>query len=265
MKKPIEKDIVVADQLIHYYHVSPSNEKKSSFVFLHGWGAHSSLWFSSTVNLAGEGYELYFIDLPGFGKSQMPNKPFLLQEYADIVTTCMSKLEIQQPILVGHSFGGKTAVRIASSGTTHLSGLILVDASGLPHASLVTQTKIKIASTVKPIMNLPFMQGIRTGLLRLSGSDDYVALPELRETFINIISEHIEFELPKIQNKTLILWGENDDNEYTPASDVEVFHRLIPQSEVHIIQNARHYSFLDGPTDFYDTVLQFAQSLNGKI
>jgi len=82
---------------------------------------------------------------------------------------------IQKPILVGHSFGGKIVIRIASKKDIPLSGLVLVDASGLPHTSFTTQAKINIAKTVKPIMSLPFMKGIKSNLLRLSGSDDYIA------------------------------------------------------------------------------------------
>ena len=113
-------------------------------------------------------------------------------------------------------------------------------------------------------MDLPFMRGIKSSLIRLSGSDDYIALPELRETFINIIREHIEFELPQIADNTLILWGGDDDNSYTPVGDVEVFHRLIPDAKVHIIQGAGHYCFLDRPEEFYQAILEFIEPLHGK-
>lgn len=264
MQKPGEKDVVVDEHLLHYYHIEATIQKKNTLIFLHGWGSNSSLWFSSTLKLAEQGYELIFLDLPGFGKSQVPTKAFHLQNYADTVAHFIVKLGIQKPVLIGHSFGGKTAIRIASKKTVPLSGLILVDSSGLPHTSFTTQTKIRIAKTVKPLMDLPFMQGIKSSLLRFYGSDDYIALPELRETFINIIREHIEFELPQIKDKTLIVWGGNDDNSYTPVGDVEVFHRLIPHAEAHIIQGAGHYCFLDRPSEFYEVVLAFTESLNGK-
>ena len=264
MQKPSEKDVVVDGHLLHYYHAEAVTEKKGVVVFLHGWGSNSILWFNATVQLAEEGFELYFLDLPGFGKSQAPIAAFKLQNYADIVTHFIEKMGIQKPILVGHSFGGKTAIRIASQKTLPLSGLVLVDSSGLPHTSLIVQTKIKIAKTVKPIMDLPFMQGIRSSLLRLSGSDDYVAFPQLRETFVNIIREHIEYDLPSIALKTLIIWGGDDDNSYTPVSDVSVYHRLIPQAEAHIIHHAGHYSFLDAPKEFFDTLLEFLDTNNGK-
>ncbi|PIX68389.1 hypothetical protein COZ40_03530 [Candidatus Roizmanbacteria bacterium CG_4_10_14_3_um_filter_39_13] len=264
MQKPIEKDIVVDGQLIHYYHAEALAERKNTVVFLHGWGSNSPLWFSSTLPLTEKGYELLFIDLPGFGKSQSPKKPLHLDDYARIVLDFVQKLGIAQPILVGHSFGGKISIRIASKKVIKLTGLVLVDSSGLPHTSFATQTKIRIAKTVKPIMELSFMQGIRSHLLRFSGSDDYIALPELRETFVHIIREHIEFELPRIEAETLILWGGNDDNSYTPVSDVSVFHSLIPHAEAHIIQNVGHYCFLDAPKEFYETLLGFLESLHGK-
>jgi pimeloyl-ACP methyl ester carboxylesterase len=264
MQKPLEKDVIVNDRLLHYYHMDSIGEKKGVLVFLHGWGSNSTLWFSSCLAFAKVGYELYFLDLPGFGKSQLPNKPFQLQDFADGVAEFIKKLEIYSPVLLGHSFGGKTAVRIASKKSFPLSGIILVDSSGLPHTSFVTQTKIGIAKTVKPLMDLPFMRGVRANLLRLSGSDDYTAFPELRETFVNIIREHIEFELPQIAVKTLIVWGGDDENSYTPVNDVSVFQHLIPHSEAHIIQNAGHYCFLDNPSEFYETVLEFLTSIHGK-
>ncbi len=264
MQKPLEKDVIVNERLLHYYHMDSIGDRKGVLVFLHGWGSNSTLWFSSSLKFAEVGYELYFLDLPGFGKSQLPNKPFQLQDFANCIVEFIKKMEIQNPVLLGHSFGGKIAVRIASKKSIPLSGVVLIDSSGLPHTSFVTQTKIGIAKTVKPLMDLPFMKGVRSNLLRLSGSDDYTAFPELRETFVNIIREHIEFDLPKIEDKTLIVWGGDDENSYTPVNDVSVFQHLIPHAEAHIIQNAGHYCFLDNPTEFYETVLEFISPIHGK-
>ena len=264
MPKPIEKDIVVIGQLIHYYHVEPDVAKKNVIVFLHGWGSNSPLWFSSTLKLAEYGFELYFLDLPGFGKSASPLHPFFLENYAEIVAGFMKKLELVRPFLVGHSFGGKTGVRIAAKKMTQLSGLVLVDSSGLPHTSFATQAKIGFAKTVKPLMNLSFMQGIRSGLLHLSGSDDYIAFPELRETFVNIIREHVQDELPEISTPSLIIWGDRDDNSYTPLRDAPVFRSTIPVAEMEIIKNAGHYCFLDQPTVFFNVLLRFVEKIHGK-
>ena len=264
MQKPKEHDIVVEGQLIHYYHAEPSGEKKGTLVFLHGWGSNSPLWFSSTVKLIEHGYELYYLDLPGFGKSSSPRHAFFLSDYAHIITQVMEKLEIEKPILVGHSFGGKIAVRITSKKHIPLAGMVLVDSSGLPHTSLITKVKIGIAKTVKPVTNLSFMQGVRSTLLRVAGSDDYVAFPEARETFVNIIREHVASELGEISLPTLVLWGGNDDNSYTPPSDATVFTNGIAGAHMKIIDQAGHYCFLDQPTIFFQALFSFVEQNYGK-
>ena len=262
MQKPRERDIVVGAQLVHYYQVDSVGPQKNTLVFLHGWGSNSPLWFPSTLSLAEKGYELIFIDLPGFGRSQNPQKPFFLEEYAETVAGVVEKLEIRSPIVIGHSFGGKTAIRIASKQMVPLPGLVLVDSSGLPHTSFRTQVKIGIAKTVKPIFSIPLLQGVRTGLLRLSGSDDYVAFPELRETFINIISEHVTEELSRIAVPTMVIWGERDDNSYSPVGDAAVFQKNIQNTHIRIIKNAGHYCFLDQQQEFTDSLSSFVESIH---
>lgn len=262
MQKPTERDIVIRGQLIHYYSVGTEDNKKDTIIFLHGWGSNSTLWFSSTIGLSENGFNLVYIDLPGFGKSQSPKQPLHLEDYAQIVSEFVEKISITKPILIGHSFGGKVAARIASKKMIQLGGLILVDASGLPHTSLITKAKIQIAKTVSPFFRLPILKDLRSGLLRLSGSDDYVAFPELRETFINIIREHIQDELITIDVPTFIVWGTNDTNSYTPVRDAAIFQKKIRNSQMVLIKEASHYVFLDKPKEFIESVSSFLDSIH---
>lgn len=262
MQKPVEKDIVVDGLLLHYYQIQAVGEKKNTIVFLHGWGSNSTLWFSSTLALAEEGYELIFIDLPGFGKSQFPNRAFYLDDFAKLVSFFLQKIGIIKSILVGHSFGGKVAVRISSKRMTMLSGLILVDSSGLLHTNFIAQIKIYIAKKVGPLFQLPFLKGLKSGILRLTGSDDYTAFPELRETFIHIIQEHIYDDLIHIGTPTLVIWGDRDTNSYTPTKDAFIFLRAIPGAQLTLLKNADHYSFLDQPKEFTTAVSLFFKTIH---
>lgn len=265
MQKQVEKDIVVDGELLHYYEAKGvETEHTDTIVFLHGWGSNSTLWFSSTLPLIEHGYRLIFVDLPGFGKSQNPRQSLHLEDYAKTISRFIQKLEITNPIVVGHSFGGKVATRIASRKMIPLHGLVLVDASGLAHTSRLTKTKIQIAKTIGPLFRLPILKDFKAGLLRLSGSDDYVAFPALKETFVNIIREHVEDELSHINTSTLVVWGANDSNSYTPVHDAAVFHKKIVNSGLHIIKSAGHYVFLDQPNEFLNVLLSFLKGINGK-
>ncbi len=257
-----EKQVVVNDLLSTYYYV-PGNGPV--LVFLHGWGSNSTLWFKAVDRMIQAGYALYFLDMPGFGKTEMPKEPFTTQKYAEFTDAFAQKLGLKNYILVGHSFGGKVAVKLnAILQSDKLIGTILVDSSGLPHASLITKLKSKAAQTLRPLFSPPFMQPTRNKLLRLFGSDDYVAEPQLRQIFINIIQEHITFDLPKITKPTLIVWGSDDDNEYSPPEDAHVFHSNIKNSELCMIEGAKHYSFIDKPTEFQNAVIKFVSHLYGK-
>lgn len=257
-----EKQVVIDDILTTYY--DSGLPQKPTLLFLHGWGSNSTLWFRSVEQLDQAGYRLIFLDLPGFGKTQLPTKPYTLDLYAEFVQAFIQKLGVKNHILIGHSFGGKIAARIAAKVQSDLMGVVFVDSSGLPHTNVGTKLKSWVAHAAKPFFSPSFMQDARTKLLRLVGSDDYVADPKLRQTFINIIQEHITFDLPRIKTHTLILWGGSDENSYSPPEDAYVFHQSIPNSELHIIENARHYSFLDAPDVFQNKIAVFAATIYGK-
>jgi pimeloyl-ACP methyl ester carboxylesterase len=259
-----EKQVVVDDLLTTYY--DSGSSQKPILLFLHGWGSNSTLWFRAVEQLEQAGYRLVFLDLPGFGKTQTPVTAFTLDLYLKFVDAFTQKLGIQECVLIGHSFGGKLSAHIAAQKThVALRGIVLVDASGLPHASIFTKLKARAAHMVKPLFAPPFMHDARTTLLRLFGSDDYVAEPKLRQTFINIIQEHVTLDLPRISVPTLIVWGSNDTNEYSPPEDATRYHKSISGSELCILEGASHYSFLDKPDEFQKRVLLFVRKSYGKI
>ena len=77
--------------------------KKKSFktlVFLHGWGVDSKLWFKVLPELIKKNYSLYFLDLPGFGQSQIPNTTYDVDDYKKIVYGFVKKLGLKNINLI---------------------------------------------------------------------------------------------------------------------------------------------------------------------
>lgn len=88
------------------------------------------------------------------------------------------------------------------------------------------------------------------------GSSDYLALPEnMRKTFVSIINTYLEDYAKIMSVKTLIIWGEKDDD--TPLYMAKRLNRLIKNSRLEIIQQAGHFSFIDRPLEFYKLVNVF--------
>ncbi len=87
------------------------------------------------------------------------------------------------------------------------------------------------------------------------GSEDYQRADSLRGTFVKVVNEDLKPFLPRIENQTLLIWGENDKS--VPVSDAREMKNLIPNSTLKIIKQAGHFPFLDNFQDFSTVLLDF--------
>ena len=98
---------VYKDTNINYVYYD--NKSKTNLIYLHGWGQNIEMMmpiakpFIKTCNVL-------IIDLPGFGLSDEPKEAWDLYTYADMVEYFVKELNMTNPILIGHSFGGKISI-----------------------------------------------------------------------------------------------------------------------------------------------------------
>src|SRR3989339_1541984 len=104
-------------------------KRKHPLVILHGWNLSSDRYKPLTSEFKKLGYQVYSPDLPGFGQSQMAGKSFYLDDYVHFLRVYLEKRKIIKPVVIGHSFGGRIAIKLATSEKSLLSALIL---SGTP-------------------------------------------------------------------------------------------------------------------------------------
>ncbi len=245
-----EKSIIINDLLIHYY---CSKKNQQTIIFLHGWRSEAKIWLEFFFQFSN--FSLFALDLPGFGKSETPKKPYNLNDYATVVSQFISKLNIKNPIIISHSFGGNTALKLAINNPQLFKSLILVASSGVrPQTPKKKLSKI-IAKIIKPIFSLTFMQPLKKLIYIKLRNEDYLATPQLQKTYLNIIQEDITPLLKNIQTPTLIIWGENDQE--TPINQAHTLHKNISQSKLIILKNAGHFSFLDQKETFIKHVTNF--------
>ena len=79
--------------------------KKQNILILPGWGDNRKT-FSYLINYLKNYFTVYILDYPGFGNS-MFNKTLTIFEYANIINEFVIKLNLENSILIGHSFGGR--------------------------------------------------------------------------------------------------------------------------------------------------------------
>ena len=100
-------------------------------LILHGWGGSSDSWEKIQKILSERNYSIICPDLPGFGKSQTPLSPWTLQDYIHFVLKFAENLHLNSFYLIGHSFGGRIAVKMAVNHSSMIKKLILCDPAGI--------------------------------------------------------------------------------------------------------------------------------------
>jgi pimeloyl-ACP methyl ester carboxylesterase len=247
------KQVIINNLLISYG--ERAGESGKTLLFLHGWRSNKEVWASVVQKLGNYEIGKLAIDLPGFGQSQIPSRSMTVGDYANIVAEFIKKLELKNVIIVGHSFGGRVGIKLASEHPELISKLVLVDSAGFPMPAGKKSLMKIAAKIVKPIFKPRAMQGLRRKIYQAIGAEDYLATPELQKTFVNITGEDLTEDMKRIQAPTLIIYGQNDKD--TPPQYGELMRCLIHNSKFIILNSAGHFSFLDRPEGFAEALKNF--------
>lgn len=199
-------------------------------VLLHGWSKRKEE-YDELAALLSTNHRVIRVDLPGFGESDLPPTSWCVGDYARFTSLFLAEAHLNGPIIIGHSFGGRVAIKMTSGNREIAKQLILIDSAGIERKSFVTRLLIKFARFT------PF--SAKGGLSSVLGSSDYTKLTGvMKETFKNVVNENLEGDLAKIQTPTLIIWGEEDHT--TPLWQGRRMHELIHGSKFMTIPNANH-------------------------
>lgn len=240
-----------------------SRSKKPTLVLLHGWGGQWRSWFPVIEGLKSH-VTLIVPDLPGFGETPL-EQVMSLDDYAHEVEVLLSVLKIKKIVLIGHSFGGAVAMKIASRRPELVQKLILVDTSGIrPQRSLLKHAWIGLVKAGNIILSFPGLEHMHATLrkkLYAFGpfkTSDYAALndPRMKQTFEHIITEDISDDAVRITCPTTLVWGDQDKD--APLWMGERLHALIPNAELVVFEGAGHFSYLEQSDRFISLVLERA-------
>lgn len=224
-------------------YVDKSGEGKQAVILLHGWG-QSSNSFQNVRNFLKDAFTVYSVDLPGFGLSNKPDYPYNTQDYAEVLKGIIDEYRIQTPIIIGHSFGGRVAIKYTAL-FNQVKKLILIDSAGIVHKKPLTYYfKVYTFKFLRRLFSLPILNRYKKRVLRRFGSNDYKQADDLmKQVLVRVVNEDLRTDLPKIKCPTLLVWGTND--YVTPLKDAYIMKELIPDAGVVEIKGAGHFSYLD--------------------
>lgn len=251
--------ITIDDYNINYNVIG---EGSKYLVILQGWGTTMSIYDSMVAALRAK-YKVVTLDLPGFGTSTEPREAWSVEDYVNFFLKFLEALGINSCSLIGHSYGGRMIIRLASreSCPVELEKLVLVDSAGiLPKKTPAQMRRIRRYKVIKWFANRKVSKLLFGNLIEdwknKQGSADYrAASPMMKQCLVKAVNEDLTDLLPKIRQETLLVWGDKDTA--TPISDGQKMDELIPNSGLAVIKGAGHYSFLEQPVIFRNIINAF--------
>lgn len=223
--------IVYKDTNINY--VFYDNKSKTNLIYLHGWGQNIEMMMPIAKPFCDK-YNVLVIDLPGFGLSDEPKEAWDLYQYADMVNFFVKELKLDNPILIGHSFGGKISLCYALKYKT--KKLVLM---GSPYERKISKPTFKM-KVFKFLKKTPFASFAKKHM----GSTDYRnASDMMRNVLVKHVNLDLKEEVKKIKCPTLLIWGTND--EAVDYEEALVLEKLIPDSGLVTYEGCTHYAYLE--------------------
>lgn len=231
------------DDINIYYEKYGDNKK--SIVILPGWGNTRST-FNYMINFLKNYFTIYILDYPGFGNSNFPNKDLTLYDYTNLIYEWIKSLNLENPILIGHSFGGRIITLLTGYYNYEFNNIIYLNSAGIKSKTKFKTIIYKLLKKLKYLLPTKYKNKYLSFLFKHFASMDYLNLNQnMHNTFKNIISLDLKPYFKNIKSRVLIIWGNNDTA--TPLKDGIIMNKLIKNSELIILDKATHFSYLDYP------------------
>jgi pimeloyl-ACP methyl ester carboxylesterase len=252
-----EEEILIGNLKVNYKVAGEG----PAILILHGWGGSSDSWVEVQKILSQKGYKVVVPDLPGFGKSVTPPSSWGLEDYMKFVSEFVGKLGLERFFLLGHSFGGRIAVKFALVFPEEIKSLILCSSAGIkPKPGFKTRIIFSLArignAVLAPKIMRRFKDSIRNLFYVFLRHKDYVkADGTMKEIIKNVLAEDLLPEISRIKIKTLLIWGDKD--RMVPLKYGYVFKEKIEFSRIEVFPQVGHSPHLEAPQKLSETILRF--------
>ncbi|TAL84102.1 MAG: alpha/beta hydrolase [Rhodanobacter sp.] len=221
-------------------------------------------------------YTVYFFDLLGYGHSCTDEGDVSLSVQNNVLESLLNYWDLDDPIIVGHDFGGATALRAHLLNDRSFKKIVLIDPvavspwgspffrhvnryeaafSGLPdyiHEAVV-RSYVQTAA-FKPLDEVT-LEGI---ISPWTGEKGKAAFYRQMAQADSKYTDEIQPLYPTISTPTLILWGREDS--WIPLERGEELHSLIPGSALRVIDDAGHLIIEEKPDELVKEILEFARA-----
>lgn len=270
----------ITTQEINYEKRGNGNNK---IIFIHGFGA-SRKSFYDIASFFNKDYELYLIDLVGFGNSKPDSKyKFTQENQANTLFNFIVSLKLDNLIIISHSYGAGVALiltNILLQNNISVKNIILlapatypqkfpffIDLSRFPILNRVFIYMVSAKYQAEYILKHLFWDKTKVTSERINRyaefyEQDYNKFAII-ETACNIIPDNvteIQKKILEIEVPALIIWGDKDP--VIPKDNILRLHKDLSKSKLIILQNVGHIVHEENPEIVYNEIITFWEDLH---
>lgn len=237
-------------------------------VLLHGIGSRGVSWLPVAEGLRQQ-FHLYAFDLRGHGASDQPEQGYLVGDYAGDLTFALDVLELERPLVLGHSLGSLVALHWAAAHPDRAPKLALED------PPLQTEPGVlelfdgwQALNALSPAAAAAWFhdehpewsdEECRRRAESIAGAHPAVFAELRAEAATNLASGQVQrlADLEAIRAPTLVLRGEPELGSMTREADVASLQQIMPNVTGQVIPGAGHGIHQQQPEAFVAAVLAF--------
>ncbi|RJF99336.1 alpha/beta fold hydrolase [Noviherbaspirillum saxi] len=260
-------------------------------VLLHGNGSMiQDFETSGLIDLASKNYRVITFDRPGYGYSERPRTTLWTpQAQARLLHRALLQLGIENPVIVGHSWGTLVALSLALEQPDYVKGLVLLSGYYYPTARmdvpLASPPAIPVIGdlmrfTISPLLgraiwpaimlhrifgpapvperfkaDYPVWMALRPSQLRASAAEAVLMIPAA----YSLRDRYHELTMPVV-----IMAGDSDRHVDTHGQS-EQLHGELPHSTLHITTEAGHMVHHLAPEEVMAAIDQAATAVGAEL
>jgi pimeloyl-ACP methyl ester carboxylesterase len=246
--------------------------KGDPVVLIHGSGPGVTSYANWRLVLPAlaENFRVVAPDMVGFGFSERPaNIEYGLQTWADQVVGLMDTLELPKAHLVGNSFGGAIALRVAAQHPDRVGKLVLMGSMGVPFpiteglervwgyepSSENMRKVLDVFAYSREIVSDELAEVRYRGSIQPGFQESFAAMfPAPRQRWVEAMCTP-EDDLRRLPHRTLIVHGRED--QVIPVQTSLRLEELIDNADLSVFSHCGHWSMIERTADFNRSVSEF--------
>lgn len=218
------------------------------YVLLHGIGMGRAIYQDLAEELAKSG-EVYALDLPGFGDSPAPGEALTIEQFGDIVADWVTSLDVENPVLVGHSMGAQVAAEALARHPEISNQCVFIAPAVNRSERTIGKQMLRLLQDFTGESPKVFIMGVygyaKAGMRWFLKNAKYLLEHRLEET------------CPKITAEVLVIGGEKD--RVCPRYWIEEVTDLLPNGRMEEIADRGHEAVISTPHPIAALIADFAK------